>query len=350
MLESSTHLTHDKSLLFCHELRTPLTSIQGALKLLGYQHLDTLSEDAKNLLTIAINNAERLNRLANTLEMQPSPPMTVLSPSKLEHLQLENDLHQAVAKEEFSLLYQPIVCLQTAQIIGFEALARWHHNTRGEISPEIFIPLAEKTDLIYDLGLFLLSEACRQLGRWQNNLSSQSPLSVSVNLSAAQLRNSGLVDQIKKILVENRIAPNNLKLEITESILIKNEHIALKILTELRCLGVQIYIDDFGTGYSSLGRLQELPFDTLKIDQSFVRNKNWIMSEAILMLAQRLSLDVIVEGVESLEDLINLQKLGCQKMQGYFFSRPIDAKGVASMLAQQLTEGKFSFPRKLTLE
>lgn len=350
MLERSTNLTQEKSVLLCHELRTPLTSIQGALKLLGYQHLQTLSDDAKALLTIAINNAERLNRLANTLELQPAPLMTVLSPSKLEQLQLENDLHQAVEQRELFLLYQPIICLETARVIGFEALARWHHNIRGDISPEIFIPLAEKTNLIHDLGLFLLNEACQQLRYWQTNLSPQSPLSISVNLSAAQLQDFRLVKQIKEILAESQISPGSLKLEVTESALIENEHTALKILIELRHLGVQIYIDDFGTGYSSLGRLQELPFDTLKIDQSFVRNKNWIMSEAILMLAQRLSLDVIVEGVESLEDLINLKRLGCQKMQGYFFSRPIDSKKVSAMLAQQLTEGKFSIPGKLMLE
>jgi c-di-GMP phosphodiesterase len=329
------HSTQDTSLLICHELRTPLTSIQGALKLLGGQHFGSLSADGQRLLTIAINNAERLIRLANALEIQPTPLLTVLSASRIELLQLENDLHQAVEQEEFYLLYQPIVCLETNQIIGFEALARWWHSTRNEISPEIFIPLAEKTGLIYGLGCSLLEQACQQLRQWQVEFPSIDSLSVSVNVSVLQLLEPQLVEKISQILEQNQIVPSSLKLEITESALIENKHLALETLIELQRVGVQFHIDDFGTGYSSLGRLQELPFDTLKIDRSFIHNKNWIMSEAILMLAQRLNLDVIVEGVETLDDFISLKQLGCQKMQGYFFSKPTDSASASSMLMQQ---------------
>lgn len=338
MLKSTTNSIQDTSLLLCHELRTPLTSIQGALRLLGYQHLGALSEDAQHLLAIAINNADRLVRLTNALEVQTTPLLTVLSSAKVELLQLENDLHQAIQEKNFYLLYQPIICLDTSQIIGFEALARWRHSTRGEISPEVFIPLAEKANIICDIGFFLLDKACYQLRQWQNEFPSSTPLSMSVNLSAIQLQNETLVDKVSYILSKNSLSPSSLKLEITESALVENESIAVKTLVNLQQLGVQIYIDDFGTGYSSLGRLQELPFDTLKIDQSFVRNKNWIMSETILMLAQKMDLDVIVEGVESLEDLITLKQLGCRKMQGYFFSRPTDSAGIAALLSYKKLE------------
>ncbi len=340
MLKSPIDPTQDTSLLLCHALKTPLTSIQGALKLLGYQHLDSLSDDAQNLLTIAINNADRLVRLTNELEVQKTPLLTVLSSAKIELLQLENDLHLAAKENDFYLLYQPIICLEDRKVIGFEALARWRHGSRGEIAPQVFIPLAEKTKLIYEIGLILLDKACQQLRQWQTRFPSSSPLTMSVNLSAVQLQDLNLVEQISQILAKNSLSLSSLKLEITESALVENANVAVKTLAKLRQLGIQIYIDDFGTGYSSLGRLQELPFDTLKIDQSFVRNKNWIMSETILMLAQKLGLEVIVEGVENLDELMNLQQLGCRKMQGYFFSRPIAPAGIAKLLSHNFVESR----------
>ena len=342
MLKSPALPLHDTSLLLCHELRTPLTSIQGALKLLGYQHLESLSDEAQHLLTIALSNADRLVRLTNALEEQTMPLLTVLSTAKIELLQLENDLHTAAESKSFYLLYQPIICLETRRVIGFEALARWHHSDRREISPQVFIPLAEKTNLIYSIGLFLLDQACQQLRQWQTNFPSDSPLSMSVNLSAMQLQDPNLVEQISHILAKYCLASGSLKLEITESALVEDAEVAVKTLARLQQLGIQIYIDDFGTGYSSLGRLQELPFDTLKIDQSFVRKKNWIMSETILMLAQRLELDVIVEGVESLEDLNNLSRMGCRKMQGYFFSEPTDPDSIETLLNQKIIENRLN--------
>ncbi|MBD1875805.1 EAL domain-containing protein [Nodosilinea sp. FACHB-131] len=345
--DCSTHPFDDISLLICHELRTPLASIQGALKLLGYQQSGSLSDDGQRLLAIAINNADRLNRLANALENQPTPLLTLLSTAELELLQLENDLHQAVEQQAIHLDYQPIVSIEHNQIIGFEALARWQHSSRGIISPEVFIPLAEKAGLIDTLGLFLLDQACQQLHQWQVQFPAVTPLSVSVNLSAVQLRHPQLVEHIGQILERHHIAPHSLKLEVTESALIENKDLALRALVELQQLGIQLYIDDFGTGYSSLGRLQDLPFDTLKIDRSFIRNKNWAMSEAIFMLAERLRLDVIVEGVETLDDLMALKELGYKKMQGYYFSRPIDSLGVACLLMRQVLDGQLSFTPEL---
>jgi c-di-GMP phosphodiesterase len=268
----------DDSLRICHELRTPLTSIQGALKLLDHQHCTDLSNDGQRLLAIAMTNADRLVRLANALEDQPPSLVTLLSRSDIEQLQLENDLHQAVDQQAFYLLYQPIVATETGQITGFEALARWRHSSRGDISPEVFIPLAEKTGLITTLGLSILDQACHQVSQWQAQFPALQPLSVSVNLSVVQLLQPQLVDQISQILSRYGIAPSSLKLEVTESALIENKSLALAVLNQLQQLGIQLYIDDFGTGYSSLGRLQDLPFDTLKIDRSFIRNKNWAMS------------------------------------------------------------------------
>ncbi|WP_052049615.1 EAL domain-containing protein [Leptolyngbya sp. KIOST-1] len=335
----SAHPFDDVSLLICHELRTPLASIQGALKLLGYQQSGSLSDDGQRLLAIAINNADRLTRLANALESHPAPLLTLLSTAEVELLQLENDLHQAVAEQQLYLAYQPIVAVDRDQegghILGFEALARWQHRDRGAISPEVFIPLAEKAGLIDTLGLFLLEQACQQLHYWQTQFPSLSPLSISVNLSALQLVQPQLVERIGDVLERHHISPSSLKLEVTESALIENKDVALAALVQLQELGIQLYIDDFGTGYSSLGRLQDLPFDTLKIDRSFIRNKNWAMSEAILMLAERLQLDVIVEGVETLEDLNCLRELGYQKMQGYYFSQPLDTLSITGLLLRQ---------------
>ncbi|PSR15791.1 diguanylate phosphodiesterase [filamentous cyanobacterium CCP3] len=339
----STHPFDDISLLICHELRTPLASIQGALKLLGYQQSGSLSDDGQKLLAIALNNADRLTRLANALESQPAPLLTLLSAAEMELLQLENDLHQAVEQQHIDLAYQPIVAVDNHQdrnqIIGFEALARWRHSQRGPISPEVFIPLAEKAGLIHSLGLFLLERACQQLHCWQTQFPGLLPLSVSVNVSAVQLLQPQLVDRIDHILQQTHVSPSSLKLEVTESALIENKALALDTLAQLRQLGIQLYIDDFGTGYSSLGRLQDLPFDTLKIDRLFTRNKNWAMSEAILMLAERLQLDVIVEGVETLEDLISLKELGYQKMQGYYFSKPLDSTSMTGLLLRQALKG-----------
>lgn len=346
LADCSKHSFDDISLLICHELRTPLASIQGALKLLGYQQSGSLSDDGQKLLAIAINNADRLTRLADALESQPAPLLTLLSTAEMEILQLENDLHQAVEQQQIYLAYQPIVSVDKhqdiSQIIGFEALARWQHVQRGNISPEVFVPLAEKAGLIDTLGLFLLEQACQQLHGWQTQFPGSVPLSMSVNLSAVQLLQPQLVDRIHHILQQNHIAPSSLKLEVTESALIENKDQALAALVKLQQLGVQLYIDDFGTGYSSLGRLQDLPFDTLKIDRSFIRNKNWAMSEAILMLAEKLKLDVIVEGVENLEDLMCLKVLGYQKMQGYYFARPLDSASATNLLWHQVLDTPLS--------
>ncbi len=324
---------HDLTSVISHELRTPLTSIYGVLGLLNSGYLGALSEEGQRLLGIALHNTNRLIRLADAIAHQPAISMAILSDAELEQLQLENDFHAAFDRQELQLYYQPIVSVATGTITGFEALARWFHPVKGWISPSVFIPLAEKTGLIHPLGLWSLEEACRQLRVWQQRSPMHPPLTMSVNLSTLQLLQSDLVKQIRQVLQKYQIAPNSLKLEITESSLIQDYGRAIAILADLRTLGIEFYIDDFGTGYSSLGRLKDLPVSVLKIDRSFVSGKKWDICESILLLATKLGLGVVAEGVETLEDMMALKALGCQQMQGYFFSKPIEHQAAASLIS-----------------
>jgi len=322
--------------LVSHELRTPLTSIQGVLGLLHNGHLGSLSEDGQRLLDIAIRNANRLVRLADAIDHEPAASITILSDTEVQQLQLENDFYLAFSNNELQLAYQPIVSIETNTILGFEALARWNHAVKGLISPSIFIPLAERTGLIHQLGLWSIEQACQQLRLWQQQFPSAPPLSMSVNLSTLQLLQPNLVEQIQSILQRIDVEPSSLRLEITESLLIENPERAITILSELKALGVQFYIDDFGTGYSTLGRLKDLPIDALKIDRSFIHGKKWDISETILLLAKKLGLDVIAEGVETFEELASLKALGCKQMQGYLFSKPVDCQTASTLIAESV--------------
>ncbi len=319
------------ALFLCHELRIPLTSIQGSLGLLRTGQLGCLSDEGRRVLAIAINNANRLNRLADAIENKSTAPMTVLSESIIEQLQLENELYEALEHQQFYLAYQPIISTESNQLIGFEALARWNHPDKGMIAPDTFIALAEKAGCIHQLGLWALQEACHTLYSWQQ-LSSGTSISMSVNLSALQLLRPSLIQEIQHILAVTGVMPHSLKLEITESALIENHQTALTVLSTLRAMGIQLYVDDFGTGYSSLGRLQELPIDALKIDRSFIQKKQWDISSTIVLLAKKLGLDVIAEGIETVEDRAALQAMGCTKMQGYYFSRPLDRQAATALL------------------
>jgi c-di-GMP phosphodiesterase len=328
----SLELRQDTPLFICHELRTPLTSIHGALGLLHTGQLGTLSDEGQRVLAIAINNANRLTRLANAIENKPALPMTILSDDTIEELQLENELYEALDRQEFSLVYQPIISVEDNKVIGFEALARWQHPNKGIISPDIFIPLAEKSKCIHRLGLWILEQACHQLHCWQQQFPSHLPLTMSVNLSARQLLQPDLVSEIHHILKRTGVASNSLKLEITESTVIENKQIAIAALLTLRKMGIHLCVDDFGTGYSSLGRLQKLPISVLKIDRSFVQSNQWDICETVILLAQKLGLDVIAEGVETIEDLASLKAVGCTKMQGYLFSKPLDSQVATALI------------------
>jgi diguanylate cyclase (GGDEF)-like protein/PAS domain S-box-containing protein len=252
-------------------------------------------------------------------------------------LQLENDLRRAIERGELRVQYQPIVALQSGRIVGFEALARWHHQKRGNVSPAEFIPLAEETGVIGPLGRWVLHEACTQLRRLQVAHPQLPPLSLSVNLSGRQVLQPDLVEQIEETLHATGLDPRTLRLEITESVLVENAATAIKCLTRLRQRGVSLCIDDFGTGYSSLSYLHRLPIDLLKIDGSFVNtmgsdDKNRRIVETILLLGRNLGVEVIAEGVETKEQADALQRFGCNFAQGYLFSRPVDIDAATALV------------------
>lgn len=324
--------------LICHEIRTPLTSIQGVLKLLDHEQFGNLSDDGLKLLNLAIGGANRLTRLVNFLEHHPDLLSSMLSASDIEYFKLEKEIAGGLHRQEFFLYYQPIISVVENRIVGFEALARWQHPTKGIVTPINFIPFAEKTGQIKDLGLHLLKQACKQLHIWQTSLPCQPPIMLSINISSIQLSESDLCLRVEDILSDHEIVPGTLKLEITESFLIGNQNEALENIIRLKEMGIKIYIDDFGTGYSSLGRLQDFPFDAIKIDRSFISNQNWVMSEAILALASRLQLDVIAEGIETEEQLDKMKHIGCHKMQGYYFSKPVDSRAASRLLLKNIQE------------
>ncbi|EAW37252.1 EAL domain-containing protein [Lyngbya sp. PCC 8106] len=319
-----------------HELRTPITSIQAALKLLKTEKLGTLSSQGQRLLEIALNNTDRLIRLSQIFENQSS--LQSLAPVEvIEKFRLEKELHQALKQDEFVLFYQPIVCTQNAKIVGFEALIRWQHPRRGWVTPIEFIPLAEETGLIQLIGDWVLRQACQQLEIWQEQFPLDSSLKMSVNLSSLQLSNPQLSLRVQQIIQQTHLNPESLQLEITETAFLENSSIALANLQNLKQQGVSLHIDDFGTGYSNLSRLQDWSIDVLKIDNSFVRTGKWNMIQAILMLAQSLNLEVIAEGVETEQDWVQLQQLGCPYLQGYLFSRPVDSQAATLLIAEQFT-------------
>jgi len=258
---------------------------------------------------------------------------TQMHSQAIKLLQLETDLRRAIERQEFMVVYQPIMSLEKGALCGFEALIRWPHPERGLISPMDFIPVAEETGMIVQIGEWVLSEACRQMCRWQQMFPSDPPIFMSVNLSVRQFSQHNLIDKVVTILEKTKLTPTSLKLEITESAVMENVETAISLLNQLRDLGVQLAMDDFGTGYSSLSYLHRFPINTLKIDRSFItrmteNNENAEIVRTISGLAQNLGMDVVAEGVETSEQLEILRGLGCKYGQGYFFSKPLGASEV----------------------
>ncbi|HQU86293.1 MAG TPA: EAL domain-containing protein [Pyrinomonadaceae bacterium] len=245
----------------------------------------------------------------------------------LERVRLESDLRYAIERNELVMNYQPLVSLETGQIIGFEALLRWHHGELGLIPPVKFIPLAEDSGLIVPITIWILQETCCQLAKWQKISPSFENLMMSVNISGKHLTNDELIDDVEQALEVSGIMPDSLKLEITESVAMENAEHTIEVLTRLKETGVKLSIDDFGTGYSSLNYLHRLPFDTLKIDRSFVyrvgeNGENSEILQTIISLAKNLKMKVIAEGIETESQLQVLQNLGCDFGQGYLLSKP----------------------------
>jgi diguanylate cyclase (GGDEF)-like protein/PAS domain S-box-containing protein len=252
-------------------------------------------------------------------------------------LGLETDLRRAIERREFRVHYQPIVSLETGRIAGFEALVRWQHPERGLLAPVEFIDVAEETGLIIPVGQWILEEACRQMNLWQGRFRADPPLMISVNLCIKQFSQPDLIELIKSMLLETGFDARNLKLEITESVAMENVAAVSAMLSRLRRLGIKFYIDDFGTGYSSLSYLHRLPVGTLKIDRSFVsrmsaRDENMEIVRTIIQLAHNLKMEVIAEGVETVEQLDQLKALKCEYAQGYLFSEPVDAETAGSLI------------------
>ncbi|MBD2579498.1 EAL domain-containing response regulator [Oscillatoria sp. FACHB-1406] len=268
----------------------------------------------------------------------------------VDRMHIENELRSALQllynnkietrppHSEFFLEYQPIICLPTGQLRGFEALVRWNHPKRGRISPSRFIPVAEETGLINPLGWWLLEEACRQIGVWRQQFPKLSPFVMNVNVSAVQLKQIDFIEKVDSILKHTHCPGTWLKLEITESCLLETSDRDVEILKQLQKKGIRLCIDDFGTGYSSLSRLHEFPIDTLKIDRSFVKRLDRERSEVvytIIKLAHSLGMDVVAEGVETLEQLEKLRLFGCELGQGFLLSEPLVGSALIPLLVIQ---------------
>jgi diguanylate cyclase (GGDEF)-like protein/PAS domain S-box-containing protein len=311
-----------------HEVFTS-ASIGIALSATGYQAADDLLRDAD----IAMYRAKALGKARYEVFD------TAMHAHAKALLELETDLRRAVERAEFQLLYQPLVTLDTGRITGFEAVVRWEHPVRGTIGPAGFIPIAEETGLIMPIGRWVLREACRQMRVWQDRYPAFGDLTVSVNLSGRQFAQPNLVGEIDQALKETGLDPHRLRIEITESVVMENAVSAMAMIDQLRALEVKIDVDDFGTGYSSLSYLQRFDIDNLKIDRSFVSNidgpggENAEIVRTIVTLAHHLGMDAVAEGVETADQVALLKELGCLKVQGFLFSKPLTAAEADQLLA-----------------
>jgi diguanylate cyclase (GGDEF)-like protein/PAS domain S-box-containing protein len=261
---------------------------------------------------------------------------------KTDRLTLESELRRALEREEITILYQPIVRLEDRTVAGFEALARWDHPKMGRMSPSEFINIAEEIGLIVDLGLFMLERTARQLSAWQRSIRRRDPLFASVNVSSQQLLRQDLIHDLRTVLSRSALVRGTLKLEMTESLVMENPEHTAQLLTRMRELGAGLALDDFGTGHSSLAYLQRFPFDTIKIDKSFVRMTNKgtrpVILRSIIALAHDLGMDVVAEGAETDSDAIELYQLGCEYAQGYVFGEPMSVEAARELLLSEQME------------
>jgi len=260
---------------------------------------------------------------------------------KTDRLTMESELRRAIEREEIKVLYQPIVRLEDRAIAGFEALARWDHPKLGRLSPAEFITIAEEIGLIVDLGLFVLDHTARQLAQWQAATRAREPVFASVNVSSRQLLRHDLIQDLRSVLGRTALARGTLKLEITESLVMENPEHAAQMLTRIKELGAGLSLDDFGTGHSSLAYLQRFPFDTIKIDQSFVRTTSRgtrpVILRSIIALAHDLGMEVVAEGAETDSDAVELYQLGCEYAQGFAFGEPMTPEAARDLLVDKPT-------------
>ena len=292
-------------------------SIGIVLSSIDYEEVDEIIRDAD----IAMYRAKAKGRNCSEV-FNPFLREEILTIS-----QIENELRTAIEQNELAVYYQPIVSLTTQQAVGFEALIRWEHPQRQLILPTEFISIAEKSQLIMKIDWWVLKTACNQIKTWQEQGKIDSSIVVSVNFSSRQFSKTDFIEEIHQVLGESNLHPSNLRLEITESVLIENTESALAIFTELQNLGITVSLDDFGTGYSSLSYLHRFPVNSIKIDRSFINYmnvdpKSLQIVQTILNLAKNLELEVVAEGIETETQLALLQQLKCPYGQGYLFSRP----------------------------
>ncbi len=264
---------------------------------------------------------------------------TKMHEQALKRLQLEADLNQAITNQEFELYYQPIISLSTGMLSGFEALVRWQSPSRGFISPGTFIPVAEETGLIVPMGKWILETACSQMQAWRREFAQAQSVVMSVNLSSRQFAQTDLIAQIQEALIITELDPANLKLEITESMVMDDVENTIILLNQLKKLNIKISMDDFGTGFSSFSYLHRFPTDTLKIDRSFVSNmsqgvKNLEIVNTIVILAHKLGMDVIAEGIETESERKIIQDFNCECGQGYLFAKPLSQQDATELFVQ----------------
>jgi diguanylate cyclase (GGDEF)-like protein len=295
----------------------------------GVRNADELVRDSDIAMYVAKKRAKARYEIFDT----------VMREELSARVGLKVDLQNAIDNNELFLQYQPIVRVDGHGIEGVEALVRWRHPTRGIVPPGDFIPFAEESGLIGDLGHWVLRQACSDAARWQAAQTSGQPLRISVNISALRFCHANFIDELKEVMAEFPLAPNSLILEITESVLIKGSQVVAERFAELKDLGILLAIDDFGTGYSSLGYLRDFPIDLLKIDKSFIDfvacgPEESALARAVVKLGDALGLSVVAEGVEHENQSQVLAAMGCEFAQGFLFSRPVDRDQIDALLTK----------------
>ena len=317
-------------------LAAPIVIGTHSLQVGGHIGITVYTEDGTDVPTLIRYADVAMNKAAQNIESAFLFYSEEMNQRAKEHLRIESELRQALSNNELMLYYQPKVSLRSGRIVGAEALLRWRHPVRGLVSPGVFIPVAEETGLILDLGSWVLEEACRQVREWKDANLIMPP--IAVNLSARQF-DSQLPKRIAAVLERHGVQPDQINLEITESLLVRGTDNVIAIMNELVAMGMALALDDFGTGYSSLAYLKKFPISTLKIDRSFViglpyEENDCAIARAIVTMAQQLRQEIVAEGVETAEQMSFLRELGCDQLQGYLFSQPIPAADFAGMLRE----------------
>jgi EAL domain-containing protein (putative c-di-GMP-specific phosphodiesterase class I) len=302
-----------------------------------------LSEDILRDADIAMYQAKTLGRSCYSLFEAPMRQRLVT------RVELGNDLRKALENQEFHIHYQPIIALKSWKILGFEALCRWNHPQRGSIPPKEFIPIAEDSGFINTLGMWVLRQACQQMQEWHTQYPINPPICIHVNISGKQFHQPDLVENIQHILAETHLDAKYLNLEITENLFVEYDEAFNTALARLTEMGIKLQIDDFGTGYSSFNYLQRLPVSTIKIDSIFIANmktgnNNTEIVRSIIGMARSLGMGAIAEGVETAEQMAELQEINCESGQGFYISRPVSSAIGREILRRSSGTGQLTMP------